>query len=70
MIVGCRHEWAVGAVHVELKVIGVGMKGNVWVVGKDLEQGEEVNVKTERTNNRILGNTMGDKSGGGPPLGG
>ena len=26
----------VGAVEVELKVIGVGMKGNVWVVGKYL----------------------------------
>ena len=54
----------VGAVEVELKVIGVGMKGNVWVVGKDLEHGEEVNVKKERTKNRTLGNTMGDRSGG------
>ena len=50
----------VGSVEVELKVIGVGIKGNIWVVGKDLEHGEEVNVKKERTKNRILGNTMGD----------
>ena len=52
------------AVEVELKVIGVGMKGNVWVVGKYLEHGEEVNVKKDRTKNRTLGNTMGDRAGG------
>ena len=54
----------VGAVEVELKVIGVGMKGNFRVVGKYLEHGEEVNVKKERTNNRTLGNTIGDRTGG------
>ena len=55
----------VDTVEVELKVIGVGMKGNVWVVGKYLEHGEEVNVKNERTKNITLGNTMGDRAGGG-----
>ena len=29
----------VGAVEEKLKVIGVCMKGHVWVVGKDLEHG-------------------------------
>ena len=53
----------VGAVDVELKVVGLCMKINVWVVGKDFEHGEEVNVKKERTKNRILGNTMGDRAG-------
>ena len=51
-------------VEVELKVIGVGMKGNVWVEGKYLEHGDEVNVKKERTKNITLGNTMGDREGG------
>ena len=41
----------VGAVEVELKVIGVGLKGHFWVVCKDLEHREEVNVKKERTKN-------------------
>ena len=53
----------VGAVKVELKVIGVGMKGNVWVDSQDLEHGEEINVKKERTKNRTMGNTMGDRAG-------
>ena len=35
----------VGAVEVECKVIGVGMKGHFWVVGKDLERGDEVHFK-------------------------
>ena len=55
----------VGAVEVKLKVLGLGMKGHFWVVGKDLEHGEEVNVKKERTKKRTLGNTMGDIAGGG-----
>ena len=55
----------VGYVEVELKGIVVGMKGHFWVVGKDLEHGEEVHVKKERTKNRTLGNTMGDISGKG-----
>ena len=59
-----RVGWGVGAVEVELKVIGIGMKGTVWVVGKDLEHGEEVNVKKERTKNGTLGNTMGARTGG------
>ena len=50
----------VGAV----EVIGVGMKVNFWVVGKDLEHWEEVNVKKEITKNRTLRNTMGDGAGG------
>ena len=54
-----------GAVEVELKVIGIGMQGNVWVVGKDLEHGEEVNVKMVRTKNITMGNTMGVRAGGG-----
>ena len=51
----------VGAVEVELKVIGVGMEGHFWVDGKDLEHGDEVNVKKKRTMIRTLGNTMGDR---------
>ena len=31
---------------------------------KDLEHGEEVNVKKERTKNRTMSNTMGDIAGG------
>ena len=54
----------VSSVEVELNVIGVGMKGHLWIVGKDLEHGEEVNVKKERTKNITLGNTMGDRAGG------
>ena len=54
----------VGEVEVELKVIGVGMKGNIRVVGKDLEHGEDVNLKKERTKNITLGNTIGDRAGG------
>ena len=54
----------VGAIKLEFKVIGVGMKGNVWVFGKYLEHGEEVNLKKERTKYGNLGNTMGDRDGG------
>ena len=54
----------VDVVEVELKVIGVDMKGNVWVVCKDLEHGEEVNVNKERIENRTMGNIMSDRVGG------
>ena len=54
----------VGSVKVDLKVIGVSMKGNICVVGKYLEHGEEVKVKKERSKNITLGNTMGDRVGG------
>ena len=52
----------IGAVEVELKVIGLGKKGHFWVFGKDLEHEEEVHIIKERTKNRTLGNTMGYKT--------
>ena len=63
MRVGWGMSGGIGAVDEELKVIGVCMKRNVWVVGKDLEHGEEINVKKYRTKNSTLGNIMGDRAG-------
>ena len=47
----------VDAVDVELKVIGVGMKGNVRVVCNDLEHGEEINLKRRRLRIELWGIT-------------
>ena len=53
------------AINVKLEVVSVGVKGYVGIIGKNIEYGEEVDIKEERAKDRALWHSVGDGLGGG-----